>query len=69
MSSLPKTQRSVQINEHGGLDVIKIVTDAPVPTPEDNQVLVKNAFAGLNFIDTVCPFFLPVSTLTSETTS
>lgn len=52
MSSLPKTQRSVQINAHGGLDVIKIVTDAPVPIPEDNQVLVKNAFAGLNFIDT-----------------
>ncbi|CAZ79801.1 unnamed protein product [Tuber melanosporum] len=51
MSSLPKTQRSVRINAHGGPDVIEIVTDAPVPTPTDNEVLVKNTYAGLNFID------------------
>ncbi|PWW77714.1 NAD(P)-binding protein [Tuber magnatum] len=51
MSSLPKTQRSVQINAHGGVDVIKIVTDAPVPAPADNEVLVKNTYAGMNFID------------------
>ncbi|RPB05966.1 NAD(P)-binding protein [Choiromyces venosus 120613-1] len=52
MSSLPKVQRSVQINSHGGIEVVKVVTDAPVLNPADNEVLVKNAYAGLNFIDT-----------------
>jgi NADPH2:quinone reductase len=51
--SIPTTQRAVQINRTGGPEVIEINTAAPVPTPNDNEILVNNQFAGLNYIDTV----------------
>ncbi|KAI5799535.1 hypothetical protein FPQ18DRAFT_301896 [Pyronema domesticum] len=50
--SIPTTQRAVQINRTGGPEVIEINTAAPVPTPNDNEILVNNQFAGLNYIDT-----------------
>lgn len=51
-AELPKTQKVVQIEKTGGVDVLQY-TDAPVPSDlKDGEVLVKNEFIGVNYIDT-----------------
>jgi NADPH:quinone reductase-like Zn-dependent oxidoreductase len=50
---LPKTQIAVQINHVGGPEVLEINRAAPVPTAGENQLLVKNTFSGVNFVDIV----------------
>lgn len=52
MSSLPKTQKAVIIEKTGGTDVLQYKNDVPVPEPKDGEVLVKNEFVGINYIDT-----------------
>lgn len=44
--------KGVVINKTGGVDVLEYKTDLPVPTPKAGEVLVKNDFIGVNFIDT-----------------
>ncbi|KAE8212489.1 hypothetical protein CF327_g3867 [Tilletia walkeri] len=51
-SQLPKTMRAVQITKTGDIDVITVSEDVPVPTPGPTQVLFKNEWAGVNYIDT-----------------
>ncbi|KAH8154887.1 uncharacterized protein LAJ45_01419 [Morchella importuna] len=51
-TSIPTTQTAVQINSHGGPEVVEINTSAPVPTPSPTELLIKNEFAGINYIDT-----------------
>jgi NADPH:quinone reductase-like Zn-dependent oxidoreductase len=41
------------MNHVGGPEVLEINRAAPVPTAGENQLLVKNTFSGVNFIDTV----------------
>jgi NADPH2:quinone reductase len=43
--------RAVQVPEHGGADVLKLV-DLDPPTIKPDQVLVRTAAAGVNYIDT-----------------
>lgn len=43
--------KRVQINSYGGTDVIEIVSDAPKPTPSENQILVEVYAASLNPFD------------------
>ncbi|KAH7020541.1 hypothetical protein EDB80DRAFT_821624 [Ilyonectria destructans] len=50
--SLPSTQRAVVVEQVGGPEVLQYRTDYKIPTPEQGQVLVKNTFSGINFIDT-----------------
>ena len=51
------------INKTGGPEVLQYTDLYPVPTLSDGQLLVKNAFAGVNFIDTYFRTGLyPVST-------
>ena len=55
MASIPTTQRGILIEKTGGVEVLQYKTDLPVPTPKAGEVLVKNEFIGINFIDTfVC---------------
>jgi len=49
--NLPSTMKAVQIQKTGGVDVLEYV-DVPVPEPKDDEVLVKNKFIGVNYIDT-----------------
>lgn len=50
--SLPTTQKVILIDgKSEGYDVIKY-QDVPVPTIGENEILVKNKFAGVNFIET-----------------
>jgi NADPH2:quinone reductase len=51
-TSIPATMKGVQIEENGGVEVLQYKTDLPVPTPEEGQVLVRNDFIGVNYIDT-----------------
>jgi hypothetical protein len=52
MSGLPKTMKAVQIEKTGGIDVLRYKTDVPVPQPKEGEVLVKNEYIGINYIDT-----------------
>jgi NADPH2:quinone reductase len=52
MSSLPKTMKAVFIEKTGGTEVLQYKTDVPVPEPKEGEVLVKNEFIGINYIDT-----------------
>jgi NADPH2:quinone reductase len=44
--------RAIRISEWGGPEVLELVEDAPVPEPDDQQVLVHVTRAGVNFADT-----------------
>ncbi|KAI1128883.1 hypothetical protein F5Y10DRAFT_239386 [Nemania abortiva] len=52
MAPVPPTMKCVYINKTGGTEVLEYKTDVPVPTPIDGNILVKNDFVGINFIDT-----------------
>lgn len=52
MASLPKTMKGVLIEKTGGVEVLQYKTDLPVPTPKEGEILVKNDFIGINYIDT-----------------
>lgn len=51
-SSVPDKMFAVQISKIGGPEVLDFNESAPVPALGENQVLVKNAFSGVNYIDT-----------------
>lgn len=52
MASVPSTMKGVVIEKTGSSDVLQYKTDLPVPQPKDGEILVKNDFIGVNFIDT-----------------
>jgi NADPH2:quinone reductase len=56
MPPLPQYQTAVQIKEYGGSEVLQVNNDVPIPKPGDDEVLVKNTFAGVNYVDTVNTF-------------
>ncbi|KAF6799463.1 NADPH2:quinone reductase [Colletotrichum sojae] len=51
-SSLPQTTTAIQIPRTGGVEVLTPVPSLPIPTLSSNQVLVRNEYAGINYIDT-----------------
>lgn len=51
MPPVPQTMKAIQVAQTGGPEVLQL-KDVPVPAPSAAQVLVKNDFAGVNFIDT-----------------
>lgn len=51
MPPVPASQKAIQISRNGGVDVLEY-NDIPVPKPGSGQLLVKNQYAGINFIDT-----------------
>ncbi|KAI2640578.1 NAD(P)-binding protein [Hypomontagnella submonticulosa] len=52
MASVPSTMKGVIIDKTGGTEVLQYKTDLPVPALVEGQVLVKNDYLGVNFIDT-----------------
>ena len=56
-AQLPKTMRGVVQNAEGGVEVLEYKTDLPLPELKDGEVLIKNQFGGVNYIDTFV--FLP----------
>lgn len=51
-TTLPKTMKGVWIEKTGGTEVLQYKEDIPVPEVKDGEVLVKNEFIGINYIDT-----------------
>lgn len=51
MAPIPRTMKSVSISKTGGVEVLDH-GDVPVPTLKEGEVLVRNEFAGVNYIDT-----------------
>lgn len=51
MAPLPSTQKVVLIRKNGDASVLEH-TDHPVATPSATQLLVRNDYSGINFIDT-----------------
>ncbi len=49
--SIPQTMRGILIETTGGPEVLQYRTDLPVPEPKEGEVLIKNTFVGINFID------------------
>ena len=44
--------KAVVVRSHGGVDALSLETEYPTPAVGETQVLVKNAYAGVNYIDT-----------------
>lgn len=44
--------KGVIIEKTGGTEVLQYKTDLPVPEAKEGQILVKNEFIGVNYIDT-----------------
>jgi len=51
-SSLPETMKAAVVREVGDADQLIVETDFPTPKLGAGQVIVKNEYAGINFIDT-----------------
>lgn len=54
--------KGILIEKAGGVDVLKCKYDIPVPVPKDGEVLIKNDFIGVNYIDTLVSSEPPSST-------
>lgn len=52
MPPLPKTMKGILIEKTGGTEVLQYRTDLPVPVPNAGELLVKNEYIGINYIDT-----------------
>src|SRR3984957_4707081 len=49
--SIPATMRALQQTSRGGPQDLRLITDAPVPTPGPGEVLIRVTAAGVNFLD------------------
>jgi len=53
MAPIPATMKGVVIEKTGGVEVLEYRTNVPVPGDlKEGEVLIKNAFIGINYIDT-----------------
>ncbi|AGO10365.1 AaceriABL090Wp [[Ashbya] aceris (nom. inval.)] len=52
MSAIPAKQKVVLIRETGGPEVLRYEEDYPVPKVHPSHILIKNRYAGVNFIET-----------------
>ncbi|KAI9683586.1 MAG: NADPH:quinone reductase [Trizodia sp. TS-e1964] len=52
MAPIPAIMKGVLVERLGGPEVLEYKTDLPIPKPAEGEVLVKNSYIGVNFIDT-----------------
>lgn len=46
-----KTMKAVVLDRPGGPENMQYKTDLPIPIPRSGEVLVKNDFIGINYVD------------------
>jgi len=51
MTALPTKMKAVQLTGHGGPEVLQYTQDAEVPSPKNNEVLIRVSAAGVNNTD------------------
>ncbi|KAI9774009.1 MAG: NADPH:quinone reductase [Geoglossum umbratile] len=51
-TTVPRTMKGVVVEKTGGVEVLEFRTDIPVPEPGEGEILVKNEYIGVNYIDT-----------------
>jgi NADPH2:quinone reductase len=49
--SIPATMRALQQSSLNGPQDLRLITDAPVPSPGQGEVLIRVTAAGMNFVD------------------
>lgn len=49
--TLPQTMAGIVIETTGGVEVLEYRTNLPVPTLKEGEILVKNTYVGINYID------------------
>jgi NADPH2:quinone reductase len=49
--SVPSTMRALQQTSLNGPEDLRLITDAPVPSPGPGEVLIRVSAAGVNFVD------------------
>jgi len=49
--SIPATMRALQQTSHDGPQALRLIDDAPVPTPGPGEILIRVTAAGVNFRD------------------
>ncbi|BEI93233.1 uncharacterized protein CcaverHIS019_0508610 [Cutaneotrichosporon cavernicola] len=47
---IPKTMKAIQVEKTGGPEV-NVMREVPVPTPKDDELLIKVEWTGANYID------------------
>lgn len=52
MSSVPSSMKAMVCDKTGGPEVLRWTDDQPVPKVGETEVLVKNKYGGVNYIDT-----------------
>uniref|UniRef100_A0A8C5R0Y9 Crystallin zeta n=1 Tax=Leptobrachium leishanense TaxID=445787 RepID=A0A8C5R0Y9_9ANUR len=52
MASVNRLMRAIRVFEFGKSDVLKLCTDVPVPSPMENQVLIRVHACGINPVET-----------------
>lgn len=52
MASIPQIMKGVLVEETGGVEVLQYKTDLPISKLKQGELLVKNEFIGINYIDT-----------------
>ena len=49
--TIPPTMRAAVLTGHGGLDMLEVRSDVPVPAPGPDEVLIKVGACGMNNTD------------------
>lgn len=49
---IPKTMKAIQLTKTGEAAVLSTLSEVPIPQPGKGEVLIRNKFAGINYIDT-----------------
>ena len=44
--------KGVLVEKTGGTEALQYKTDLPIPVPKAGEILVKNEYIGINYIDT-----------------
>ncbi|KAM3914998.1 zeta-crystallin-like [Leptodactylus fuscus] len=52
MASVERFMRAIRVSEFGKPEVMKLLTDVPVPSPKDDQVLIRVHACGINPLET-----------------
>ncbi|KAM3914676.1 quinone oxidoreductase-like [Leptodactylus fuscus] len=52
MASVERFMRAIRVSEFGSPEVLKLLTDVPVPLPAENQVLIRVHACGINPLET-----------------